>query len=399
MPAIEFYQDGNLLVLRYKPAESFWVAQNLKSNQPVPIRRTFEFEPDDLIPPALEEDDDELLDDEGSDFHFALGERVGEYFRINPRVVDTTNAFFFHESIELESAHFVAERNVSILKKIDSVIKQDVYVGGSADDAMPWPAYGQLVAKFPNSYELRRYADARVGACVRDYFETATDTELLFEKYMNKRMPADGGEVLDVFRSQEAAKYQTLAAKLRDMLANEPSYSEKQWQDEILNMIRLIYPKYVLVFSGTPVFDSVRKKQRFLDLLLVDSSGSVDLIEIKRPFDKCVVSERQYRDNYIPLKELSGAVMQIEKYILYLNKWGQRGEDDLNKRYRRELKGMRLKIINPKGIIIMGREVNLSPEQRDDFEVIKRKYSNVIDIVTYDDLLSRLDFTVRQLES
>jgi hypothetical protein len=36
----------------------------------------------------------------------------------------------------------------------------------------------------------------------------------------------------------------------------------------------------------------------------------------------------------------------------------------------------------------MGRTVGLSEEQIQDFEVIKRKYKNVIDIITYDDLIS-----------
>ena len=46
----------------------------------------------------------------------------------------------------------------------------------------------------------------------------------------------------------------------------------------------------------------------------------------------------------------------------------------------------------------MGREANLSDEQRDDFEIVKRKYKNVIDILTYDDLLQRLDFTIEQIQ-
>ena len=40
-----------------------------------------------------------------------------------------------------------------------------------------------------------------------------------------------------------------------------------------------------------------------------------------------------------------------------------------------------IKITNPKGIIIMGRQNNLTPEQYQDFEIIKRKYSNVMDII------------------
>jgi len=44
----------------------------------------------------------------------------------------------------------------------------------------------------------------------------------------------------------------------------------------------------------------------------------------------------------------------------------------------------------------MGRTKGLSKEQMQDFEVIKRKYKNVIDIITYDDLIGRLEFTIKQ---
>lgn len=47
----------------------------------------------------------------------------------------------------------------------------------------------------------------------------------------------------------------------------------------------------------------------------------------------------------------------------------------------------------------MGRDSNLSNAQKGDFEVVKRKYKNIIDIITYDDLLRRLDFIVKELEA
>lgn len=46
----------------------------------------------------------------------------------------------------------------------------------------------------------------------------------------------------------------------------------------------------------------------------------------------------------------------------------------------------------------MRRETNLSDKQRDDFEIVKRKYKKVIDIITYDDLLQRLDFAIEQIQ-
>jgi hypothetical protein len=46
----------------------------------------------------------------------------------------------------------------------------------------------------------------------------------------------------------------------------------------------------------------------------------------------------------------------------------------------------------------MGRENNLSVEQKRDFEVVKRKYKNVMDIMTYDSLINRLKTTIEQIK-
>lgn len=46
----------------------------------------------------------------------------------------------------------------------------------------------------------------------------------------------------------------------------------------------------------------------------------------------------------------------------------------------------------------MGRENNFRLEQKADFEVVKRKYKNVVDIMTYDNLLERLPCTVEQIQ-
>ena len=132
---------------------------------------------------------------------------------------------------------------------------------------------------------------------------------------------------------------------------------------------------------------------------MVDSNGNTDIIEIKKPFENAIMTKGVYRDNYIPLRELSGTVMQIEKYIYYLNRWSYEGEKFLTNKYKDELpKGFDIKITNPNGIIIMGRENNLSVKQKRDFEVVKRKYKNVVDIITYDSLIDRLKATIEQIK-
>lgn len=47
-------------------------------------------------------------------------------------------------------------------------------------------------------------------------------------------------------------------------------------------------------------------------------------------------------------------------------------------------------------MVIMGRSVNLSDEQKNDFEIIRRKYANIVDIITYDDLIYRLECLIRK---
>ena len=72
----------------------------------------------------------------------------------------------------------------------------------------------------------------------------------------------------------------------------------------------------------------------------------------------------------------------------------------LTKKYKDHLpEGFTIKITNPGGIIIMGRDENLTEAQRQDFEVVKRKYKSVIHIITYDALLRRLNFTIEQLRA
>ena len=68
-------------------------------------------------------------------------------------------------------------------------------------------------------------------------------------------------------------------------------------------------------------------------------------------------------------------------------------------KYKKELpKNFDIHITNPKGFIIMGRENNLSKAQKNDFEVVKRKYKNIIDILSYDDLLHRLRLSIEQIK-
>jgi len=166
----------------------------------------------------------------------------------------------------------------------------------------------------------------------------------------------------------------------------------------------LIFPKYIKVIKELNVkdfyTDSKRDITRKIDFSLIDCNGNIDIVEIKKPFEKAILTSRLYRDNYVPKNELSGSIVQVEKYIFHLNKWGASGERTINDKYKDKLpSGLSIKVVNPKAMIILGRDNNFSDKHKFDFEFIRRKYSNVLDIMTYDDLLRRVKNIISMLRS
>lgn len=392
---IEFQKNNDGVILQYSPEfGSEWIYKQLADSGSFSLRRTFFLETVHLYGSSKVDEPDY-----DSPVEFKVARKAGDYFEFDMEILNIEYRLYIHKDIDLTYRTFIAEKKVSVFSIINELKPSKIYIGGEHQDSLPKEEFQSLIKNFPNTYELRKYVVGRLSAVLRNYFEINIDGEKQYHQYMNKKISKVGDDITGTFKESEILKFTTILEKLEGMLKDENSYSEKQWQLEILQIILLLHPKYIHVFKEAPVRDTYNKKNRSLDFLLVDSTGNTDIIEIKRPFDKCIVTSNQYRNNYIPLRELSGTVMQIEKYIFYLNKWGKKGEEVLTKKYKDELpKGFSIKITNPGGIIIMGRENNLSPSQKQDFEVIKRKYKNVLDIITYDDLLGRLKFTIEQLK-
>ncbi|EKK4001069.1 Shedu immune nuclease family protein [Cronobacter sakazakii] len=405
---IDFITTSTGIVFQYDPESAYrsWVWDELQAHSFVRISRVFYFTINDLInPPSVNQDFDRYI------YEFKFGVFSGDYIAIPRHILNIKNDLYLSKDISLKRSIFAAERNISIFGSISRLLNHNnpIFIGGSATDSIPAGVFIELLRKFPNTHEVDKYAAARVHLVLEQYMDGMKDARARYEAYLNKveskRMKNPD---LRVINELEVEKYALIRDNIESALSAKKHWSEKQWQNLMIQFLLLLFPKYILVIENITIHDyySVpgKKKDRFIDIGLIDSSGNLDIIEVKKPFDDKILRRTEYRGNSVPTSELSGSIMQAEKYLFHLSKWGVKGEENLTKKYESKLpSGMSIHISNPKAIIIVGRDQigngNMTANQKLDFEIIKRKYTNMMDIITYDDLLRRLDRTISALKN
>lgn len=395
MNTIKFKKENNKLILIYTPENGInWINEKIDKTGTVCVKNTFSLNKEKIYRKEQGENEDDI------EIEFVIGYLEHDYYKVTGETLRINQDIFLFKDLKINQKHFIAYRDISIFSKIANLTNEDIYIGGNQENALPADEMDRLIREFPNSTETRKYVDSRISVILRDYFDNVVDAKEKYNIYMNKKISIKGINLIERYKAIEREKYEFILEKLKNMLASEDSYNEKQWQEEIFQILQLLFPKYIHCLKEVEIKIPNDKKKR-LDFLLVDSTGNIDIVEIKKPDSSCIVTESHYRDNYIPKRELSGTVMQIEKYIFHLNKGGENAENQLTKICHDQLqlpKDFRIKITNPSGIIIMGQGKRLSEEQLDDFEIIKRKYKNVIDIITYDDLINRLKIVIEQFK-
>lgn len=390
---IKLSKQSNQLLLIYEPDrfnDVRWLDEKLQQDGEVTLRRTFTFTPTDLLTPSAssEEADDE-------ERRFVLADLEGPYFKVGKAILGLKHDLLLDNTMQLDVATFIAQRDISIFRRIDELIEEPIVVGGDNESAIPLADFEQMQRTFPTSTEITHYARSRIARILKDYFGTMSDAEEQLSRHLNRKKKLPTVSRSNIVANFELQKFEYVHAELSAMLQQADSYSEKDWQTKILGLLLFVYPKYVAVLENVHVkdfyTDASKVTDRYIDLMLVDANGTIDIIEVKKPFSNALVSRHTYRDNHTPKKELAGSVMQAEKYLFHLNKWGHAGEQEIYKKRNVELPaGVELKITNPKAMILLGRDDDFVGQQRFDFEIIRRKYVNMLDIMTYDDLLRRL---------
>lgn len=387
---ISFEREDKELILCYSPEMGTdEIADRLSSGKEVWIKHTF------VVNKSL------LRDSDSSDYEdnlrFCIGSVDDSYTLLNPEVIKTDHKFFFSNDIKLKQSMFVAYRNISILRKIDALVERDIYVGGSWDakGGIPFEAYQSLIESFPKTAELDKYANSRIALCIKEYFPECDKYEQIYERFLakRKRLHSVSGKNDEI----ELAQFSAALEELKQLLNNGAGINEADWQIRIRDILQLLYPKYILctreiTFSGIDGYD------KRPDFVLVDANGYVDILEIKKPDVRILTKQASYRNNYVPVREFSGAIQQIEKYIFCMTSIEKSQREVKNKLVALLPEAITPEIVNPQGILIAGRSKGFNPQQKRDFELIKRQYKHVADIMTYDDLVARFENIVMSLK-
>lgn len=400
--ALKASEDGKSLLLVYSPDNGvdFVDAKFQGDNEDatIGIKGIFTFRREDV------------LDIGGADKTirtFVLGvsdTSCPDYWRVDARKLDLRNdVLLAKDSIPklkwFAPLYIYQFGNVTVLDKIDKLVSEDIVIGGTHERAISQEDWENILLHFPTATETGHYCNSRIEALIRDYFSELPDSQKKLSEYLDNRKKkiagrtvAKKGNALDSeIAEYEVEKYSFVLERLQELLKDD-TVSEREWEEEILKLLLLIYPRYIAVLEQVAITEYLTNldgtaKKRLFDLVLVDADGHIDLIEIKKPSAGSPLRNTTDHDNAIPSSLLTKAVMQAEKYILYLQKGGYQLEKKLNAAYKDKLPaGVKIRVVNPKAIVILGRR-DFDPKYTTDFEVIRRKYANIADILTYDDLL------------
>ena len=382
---IEIVVFNDNIILTYRPRDgTAWLDEKLKQDGRYELRNSLALCKDDLTTDAK-------FINNNDEYNFVIGKLRGDYYEVPERIFETKFPVLIHKNLEIDESILSLDTYFNIYKIIQEYSDEQIVIGGDAESTIPKNELEALISLYPTIAERKHYIAMRISNILRNYFSTKKEYGELYEKFINKKeRKLNKISSIETIKEYECDKYVYILNKIKEMLSNANSYNEDYWRDQILEFILLIYPKYVGVIKQMKINDTIQDGHyKYIDIALIDANGNIDIIEIKKPQEgKSLLSKGTYRSNYVPSHELSGAIMQIEKYLYHLSRMGKRGEQDLTRRYANN--GLSFKITKPKGIIIAG----LSPSdetQKNDFEIIKRKYANIIDIITYNDLISRLE--------
>ena len=151
-------------------------------------------------------------------------------------------------------------------------------------------------------------------------------------------------------------------------LVQSDAISESEWKKYIADIILMLFPKYIKYHREAYIkLKKSGKKKEFIDFILVKDNGVIDVLEVKKPDCNSIISTSPDHKNYFASNTLSRVLMQTEKYIYNLNRNIEITEARFDDKYLKEYpSGFHFRIVNPKGLIIIGQSKEYNQKQLED---------------------------------
>lgn len=164
--------------------------------------------------------------------------------------------------------------------------------------------------------------------------------------------------------------------------------NESNWQNFFRAYIQIFNPTYTTIFEKK----NISLSGDFPDFVPIDIYGYLDIYEIKRPNTRLLVLDRS-RQNYYWSSEMARAISQVENYIDSAVRLAPAIKESIKKYDNTDVK-----IVKPRGFIIVGTRSQLKGgKMEDDFKILSNSMKN-IEIILFDDILNNLKSLFGRLE-
>lgn len=151
------------LIAVYEPQFNFEdVCLNIKEGKL--IKRTFYVNSNNLL---------DINEDEGS-VVFEIAKANSGFYHLNKDVFGIQHNIYIEQELDITYRWFVTYPNSSIMKRIDELIDEDLYIVKEeipGKSCLPVSVFMELINVFPNSYEVRKYVSSRISYLLSNYTE------------------------------------------------------------------------------------------------------------------------------------------------------------------------------------------------------------------------------------
>lgn len=282
--------------------------------------------------------------------------------------------------------------------------KPGFFLGGTVEPNFNLTDIKKIQNNLVTKTELDKYTMLQNSKFAEKYINTNSSK---FSLYLQKKQQAreadipiitsDNRDVIRQVNSVLRQKSSELKKMIEpDQVSDRAIWNENDYQKILLEIFPFIFPQYTHFIREYQfkIDNNLNKKSERPDFLAATTNLSVDVIEIKKP-DFEIFKRGTYRGNSVFSSEVQGLISQIQKYIFNLERNAEKEESKITQTFKNKTdfdcgKSESLRVRSPKAIVVIGRKPN-SDEKIRDFEIYKRRYQDIEEFLTYDDILDRID--------